>query len=185
MYDNSSRFQVGQKFQIILSSVPTVPANPATKIIPADAQVFDIDAFEAEATTIAKLQTQGKIVLCYFSAGTYEDWRPDKDQFQAADKGPVLPEWKGEQWLKLTSQNVRRIMTTRVQMCATKGCDAIDPDNTGAFPTAQTSLVWMSGPLIMLFKMASYVFSPIRMTLLKDHGSIIFCILRSSNGVNN
>ncbi len=135
----NTKFKVGQKYQIILSSVPTIPSTPATKVIPTDAEVFDIDAFEAEPSTIAALQAEGKTVLCYFSAGTYEDWRPDKDQFTAADKGQSLaPEWPDEYWLKLGSANVRRIMTTRIQMAATKGCDAVDPDNTGTFLTVKS-----------------------------------------------
>ncbi|CZR52562.1 uncharacterized protein PAC_02439 [Phialocephala subalpina] len=174
MYDNSIKFQVGQKFQIILSSVPTVPANPATRIIPSDAQVFDIDAFEAEPTTIAKLQAQGKIVLCYFSAGTYEEWRPDKAQFQAADKGPVLPEWKGEQWLKLTSQNVRSIMATRVQMCATKGCDAIDPDNTDGYNNPEGMQTVSRQEAIDYIKWLSGVVTANNMTMgLKNSQGII------------
>ncbi|KUJ13522.1 uncharacterized protein LY89DRAFT_159243 [Mollisia scopiformis] len=135
-------YKVGQKFQIVLSNVVVAPSNPSTKIIPADAEVFDIDMFETEASTIALLQAQGKIVLCYFSAGTYEPYRPDSGQFQASDKGKALPEWPDEYWLKVTSTNVRNIMTARIQLAASKGCNGIDPDNTDAYanPTGNTTV---------------------------------------------
>jgi hypothetical protein len=126
-----AEYRVGQKFQIILSNVVVAPSNPSTKIIPSDAEVFDIDMFETEASTIALLQAQGKIVICYFSAGTYEPYRPDSSSFTASDKGPALPDWPDEHWLKVTSANVRKIMTARITMAANKGCDGVDPDNTG------------------------------------------------------
>lgn len=120
-------FAVGQKFQIILSAVP----NLAATLTPSDAPVWDIDLWDADNSTITGLHAAGKIVVCYFSAGTSEDWRPDYSKFSGSDKGAALPEWKGENWLKLSSSNVRSIMQTRIQMAASKGCDAIDPDNTG------------------------------------------------------
>lgn len=126
-----ANFQVGQKFQIILSNVIAVPTKTGGKVVPTDAVVFDIDAFETDASTIAMLQSQGKIVICYFSAGTYEPYRSDSGSFLASDKGAALPDWPDEYWLKVTSSNVRKIMTARIQMAASKGCNAIDPDNTG------------------------------------------------------
>lgn len=131
-----AEYKVGQKFQIILSNVVVAPSNTATKIRPTDAAVFDVDAFETDASTIALLQAQGKIVICYFSAGTYEPYRSDSGSFTASDKGHNLPEWPDEYWLKVTSANVRKIMTSRIQMAAAKGCDGVDPDNTGKFTTS-------------------------------------------------
>lgn len=135
-------FRVGQRFQIILSNVVAAPSNPSTKIIPTDAEVFDIDAFETEASTIALLQAQGRTVICYFSAGTYEPYRPDSSSFTASDKGPALPDWPDERWLKVTSPNVRKIMTARIQMAAEKGCDGVDPDNTGTISAKGNLPYW-------------------------------------------
>ena len=123
-------FKVGQKFQIILDSIPNLAASP--KVVPSDAAVFDIDLFDTDAATIQGLQGQGKIVICYFSAGTYEPWRPDAGNFTDDDKGQSLaPEWPDEYWLRVNNSNVRRIMTNRIQLAAAKGCDGVDPDNTG------------------------------------------------------
>lgn len=79
------------------------------------------------------LKAAGKIVVCYFSAGTAEDWRSDYRDFAASDVGKVLPEWPNEKWIRVGSQSIRNIMTKRIKLAAEKGCDAIDPDNTGTF----------------------------------------------------
>lgn len=39
--------------------------------------MYDIDLFDTDEATIQLLQSQGKAVVCYFSAGSYEGWRPD------------------------------------------------------------------------------------------------------------
>ena len=39
-----------------------------------NADIYDIDLLDAPSQTIADLQADGKKVICYFSAGTYEDW---------------------------------------------------------------------------------------------------------------
>ena len=38
----------------------------------------------ADAEVVAALQAQGSRVVCYISVGSWEDWRPDADQFPAA-----------------------------------------------------------------------------------------------------
>ena len=43
--------------------------------------MYDIDLFDAPQEVIDQLNGDGRVVICYFSAGTYEDWRPDKDSF--------------------------------------------------------------------------------------------------------
>jgi hypothetical protein len=125
-----SDFTVGQKWQIVLESPPIV--TNLTKVIPTDATVWDIDMFDSATSIIGALKAQGKIVVCYFSAGTYENWRPDANKFTSSDRGASLaPQWPDEYWLNTKSANVRSIMTTRIEMAASKGCDAVDPDNVG------------------------------------------------------
>lgn len=98
---------------------------------PNDAPVWDIDLFDSEPATIQALKSAGKIVICYFSAGTREDWREDARDFPAVDTGKVLPEWPNEKWIRTGSTIIREIMSKRIKTAADKGCDAIDPDNTG------------------------------------------------------
>ena len=55
-----------------------------------DVTLYDIDLFDTTAETIAALQARGIRVVCYFSAGSDEDWRPDHDAFPAAATGETL-----------------------------------------------------------------------------------------------
>lgn len=46
-----------------------------------NASVYDLDIFDNNATTITNLHNRGRKVICYFSAGSYENWRPDAASF--------------------------------------------------------------------------------------------------------
>ncbi|KAF1817327.1 hypothetical protein P152DRAFT_407863 [Eremomyces bilateralis CBS 781.70] len=118
------------RFQIVLNRPMKV--DPQGNVSP-DATIFDIDLFDNDPTTIATLKGQGKKTICYFSAGTYEPYRPDSRQFQRNDMGARLPEWRDEKWLDVNSQNVRKIMANRIQLAADKGCDGVDPDNMDGY----------------------------------------------------
>lgn len=98
-----------------------------------DIQVYDIDLVENSKESIAKLKKQGFKVVCYFSAGSYEDWRPDKDKFKPADIGKPMDGWKGESWIDTNLENVRNIMKKRMDLAQEKKCDAVDPDNIEAY----------------------------------------------------
>ena len=74
---------VGQKYQIVLESVPIVVV--LTEVIPTDTTVWDIEHFDLAASIIGTLKAQGKIVICYFSTGTCECWRLDANNFMSAD----------------------------------------------------------------------------------------------------
>ncbi len=94
--------------------------------------IYDIDLFDTSLETIASLKAQGKKVICYFSAGSYEGWREDAYLFQNSDLGNDL-DWHDERWLDIRSENVRSIMKARIQLAAEKGCDGIEPDNVDGF----------------------------------------------------
>jgi endo-alpha-1,4-polygalactosaminidase (GH114 family) len=98
-----------------------------------DASVYDIDMFDNTASTIDSLHSLGRKVICYFSAGSYENWRSDASEFTKSDYGSGLDGWPGEYWLDTNSDNVRRIMTARLQLAQSKGCDGVDPDNVDAY----------------------------------------------------
>ncbi|KAF1996707.1 carbohydrate-binding module family 1 protein [Amniculicola lignicola CBS 123094] len=125
-----SVFTRGQKFQIILLGVPDVSKTP---LPPTDAPVWDIDLFDNDAATIANLKERGITVICYFSGGTWEDWRTDAKDFPAGDVGKVLPEWPNEKWIRTGSTKIRDIMAKRIKIASEKGCDAIDPDNIDGY----------------------------------------------------
>jgi hypothetical protein len=114
-----------------------------------DVELYDIDLFDSSADVINSLHKSGKKVICYFSAGSYEDWRPDASLFLDSDYGNPLDGWAGEWWLDVRSFNVRSIMLKRMDLAVEKGCDGIDPDNvdgytnnTGFSLTAADQLVY-------------------------------------------
>ena len=52
-----------------------------------DVDLYDIDLFDTSKSTIDALQARGIKVMCYFSAGGYENWRSDADRFPAVALG--------------------------------------------------------------------------------------------------
>ncbi|OQE37213.1 hypothetical protein PENCOP_c010G04215 [Penicillium coprophilum] len=119
----------GTKWQIILKS-ELANGQISTKV---DAPIYDIDLFDNNKTVISDLQKMGRKVICYFSAGSFEDWRDDASQFDDKDKGNDLDGWPGEKWLNVKSPNVRKIMQARLDIAVAKGCDGVDPDNIDGY----------------------------------------------------
>jgi len=98
-----------------------------------NATVYDIDMEESSKEKIADLHRQGFKVICYFSAGSAENWRSDFDKFQAKELGNDLDGWVGEQWLDIRSHNVKEIMLSRLDRAKAKGCDAVEADNVDGY----------------------------------------------------
>ncbi|HHS83248.1 MAG TPA: endo alpha-1,4 polygalactosaminidase [Devosia sp.] len=98
-----------------------------------DVDVYDIDLFDTPRETIDALHAAGRRVVCYFSAGSAENWREDFSRFAEADKGNPLEDWEGERWLDTGSRNVRAIMQDRLKLAADKGCDGVEPDNLDGY----------------------------------------------------
>lgn len=70
--------------------------------------------------------------VCTCSAGTAENWRPDYQQFTAADKGRNMKDWEGEEWLNIRSDNVRRIMRAVRALLMRIGLDSCSGSAPGA-----------------------------------------------------
>lgn len=97
------------------------------------AQVYDIDLFDTPTATIQSLRSRGKIVHCYFSAGSYEDWRPDKSKFPSSVLGKPMDGWPGERWVDIRSTALRSVLQARMDLAKSKGCHGIDPDNVDGY----------------------------------------------------
>lgn len=95
--------------------------------------VYDVDLFDTPQATIDSLKAAGRRVVCYFSAGSSEDWRSDFARFDAADMGNPLDGWPGERWLDTRSANVRAIMQARLDLAVSKRCDGVEPDNMDGY----------------------------------------------------
>jgi len=99
-----------------------------------DVQMYDIDLFDTPQSTIDTLHENGRIVICYFSAGSYENWRSDANQFPAAVLGNTLDGWPDEKWLDIRQiAQLEPIMTARLDLAVSKGCDGVEPDNVDGY----------------------------------------------------
>ncbi len=79
------------------------------------------------------LKAAGRVVICYFSAGSYEDWRDDAGDFPEEAIGDPLEGWDGEWWLDVTDARVRELMEARLDRAAAAGCDGVEPDNVDGY----------------------------------------------------
>ncbi|MFU8854386.1 endo alpha-1,4 polygalactosaminidase [Micromonospora sp. SL1-18] len=113
----------------VLSVVPKAPYRPVS--------MYNVDGFNNSAADVASLHAAGIKAVCYLSAGSWEDWRPDAAQFPAAVLGRNNG-WPGEKWLDIREiQNansvLRSIMDARLDMCKQKGFDMVELDNVDGY----------------------------------------------------
>lgn len=94
--------------------------------------VYNIDLEGTSVSNIKKLQDRGVKVICYFSAGSFEDYRDDASQFLKSDIGSKMDGWD-ENWLDIRSKNVRNIMKKRIDLAFSKGCSSVDIDNIDGY----------------------------------------------------
>jgi len=94
-----------------------------------NADVYDVDLYVDQAI-IDELHARGKRVICYISVGSWEDWRPDANHFPRDVLGYDYEGWPGERWLDIRQiDKLAPIMQQRINLCASKGFDGIEPDN--------------------------------------------------------
>ena len=99
-----------------------------------EAQVYDLDLFETPPETVAALHARGRQVICYLSAGSWEDWRPDAGAFPPEVIGRAYTGWPGERWLDVRQiDRLAPILTDRLELCRDKGFDAVEPDNIDGY----------------------------------------------------
>ncbi|KAF2192651.1 glycoside hydrolase family 114 protein, partial [Zopfia rhizophila CBS 207.26] len=120
----------GTSWDILLNKGDTV--GNVKQVVKENFQVIDIDLFDTDKATINDLKAT-KQIICYFSAGSKEGWRPDAGDFKDGDTGKGLDGWPDENWVNVKSENVRNIMKKRIKLAADNGCTAIDPDNVDGF----------------------------------------------------
>jgi hypothetical protein len=94
-----------------------------------EAQVYVIDLY-VDKSVIDSLHARGVKVIGYISVGSQENWRPDTDRFPAEVLGKDYDGWPGEKWLDIRRIDMLSpIMRTRLDLCAAKGFEAVEPDN--------------------------------------------------------
>jgi len=107
-------------------SLTTSNANKTTKFYPVDLE-------NTSQKTIADLMDVGHTIVCYFSAGSVENYRDDAGDFPQAAIGNTLEGWEDERWLDVRNEGVRDVMAKRIQTAADKGCSGVDPDNVDGY----------------------------------------------------
>ncbi len=99
-----------------------------------DVPIYDVDGFDTPESLVEELHADGRFVICYFSAGSYEGWRPDAAAFPEEVKGRPLEGFRDERWLDIRRLDVLGpILESRLDMCREKGFDAVEPDNVDGY----------------------------------------------------
>ena len=99
-----------------------------------DVQMYDIDMFSNDASVVSSLHAKGRKVVCYISAGSIENWRPDATQFPDSVVGKDYQGWPGEKWLDIRRLDIIvPLMEKRLDECQTKGFDGVEPDSINAY----------------------------------------------------
>lgn len=122
--------------------IDAVPASGGARVRP---EVFDIDLYASELVTgrtdvlntgaVAAIHDRGAKAICYISAGSFEDWRPDANKYPSTLLGRKNG-WPGERWVDIR-QDARAIlgpiMEARAIKCKEAGFDAIEWDNVDGY----------------------------------------------------
>ena len=98
-----------------------------------DVAMYDVDLFDTPLATIDRLHREGRVVICYFSAGTLETFRHDVGALDEAAIGRDLRGWKRERWLDVRAASVRGLMLARLDLAVERRCDGVEPDNVDAY----------------------------------------------------
>lgn len=105
-----------------------------------DVDVYDIDLFEGDSSGVIQiLKSNGYGVICYFSAGTYEPYRQDMQNFNEAAWLEPVDGFEEERWLDIRQNqpyledDIKPVMMARINLAAEAGCDAVEPDNVDAW----------------------------------------------------
>lgn len=104
-----------------------------------DAVVYELDLFDTTSELVAEFHDEGKRVVCYLNAGSWEDWRLDAENFPEEILGNDYEGWPGERWLDIRSEALRPILEARLNLCTAKGFDGVDPDNVDGYSNETAS----------------------------------------------
>lgn len=103
------------------------------KTAPSGQRVVHLDGFDGTAEQVATHKKAKRVVTAYLSTGSWENWRPDKDNFPKETIGKAYEGWPGEKWLNLSVwTKLKPVMTKRMEMIKKKGFDGFELDNTEA-----------------------------------------------------
>ncbi|MGH9252604.1 MAG: endo alpha-1,4 polygalactosaminidase [Acidimicrobiales bacterium] len=97
-----------------------------------DVDVYDVDLLESSPEVLDGLRAQGRRVVCYFAAGTWDTFSDDlAPPTEAA--GRPLADFPDERWLDVRHDSVRALVTDRLELAQERNCDGVEPDNVDGF----------------------------------------------------
>eukprot|EP00698_Gefionella_okellyi_P023826 TRINITY_DN8249_c0_g1_i1.p1 TRINITY_DN8249_c0_g1~~TRINITY_DN8249_c0_g1_i1.p1 ORF type:complete len:265 (-),score=58.95 TRINITY_DN8249_c0_g1_i1:22-816(-) len=100
-------------------------------------QAYAVPLFETTAESIQAAQAAGKKVICMFSAGVYEDWRPDAGMYPPSILGEAVDAVDTHRrYVNIRATHVSGfsdILSARFELALQKGCDAVVPDDTDLY----------------------------------------------------
>ena len=99
-----------------------------------DVEMYDVDLFDTPQSTIDTLKAAGRAVVCYLSAGSWENWRPDAAAYPVEVLGNDLDGWPGERWVDIRRLDLLGpILEARLDLAQSKGCTGVEPDNVDGY----------------------------------------------------
>jgi hypothetical protein len=100
-------------------------------------KMYDIDMFSATSALISRLKAKGIYVVCYVESGDWAKGRPDAGDYAPAILGRAIGGFPDEKFVNVkaldgpagpTGKTLRQIMSARLDLAKSKGCDGIEPD---------------------------------------------------------
>lgn len=98
------------------------------------ASVFELDAFDTTAATVARLHRSGRMAVCHLMVGVAEVDRPDAARYPTALLGHPDPAVPDGFWLDVKAVGqLRSQLADRLQLCQEKGFDGVDADGVDGY----------------------------------------------------
>lgn len=97
-----------------------------------DVDVYDVDLVETPRAVLDELHDDGRRVVCYFSAGTWESFRDGEAPPDEAI-GEPLSDFPDERWLDVRHDAVRDQAVDQLDLAGERGCDGVEPDNVDGY----------------------------------------------------
>ncbi len=99
-----------------------------------DVDMYDVDLEQTPQNVINDLHARDIKVICYFSAGSWEEYRNDANDFPKEVLGKVLDGWPDEKWLDISNyESFSHIIEKRLDLATQKNCDRVEPDNVDGY----------------------------------------------------
>lgn len=93
--------------------------------------MYDVDLFDTSDAVFEALSDT--TVICYFSAGSVEEFRDDAATLPTEATGARLLGWQDERWLDVSHPAVFEMVERRLDLAVERGCDGVEPDNVDGY----------------------------------------------------